>query len=78
MIYDVAPNEMPDRKTWTLELYQRIVDRIDARLSHLIVIGFEPGQQAAGGQWEGKAVDQQVIEMVKAKGLGGIMFWAVN
>ena len=43
-----------------------------------IVMGFEPGGQAAGGVWEGMEVDKQVIDYVKANGYGGVMFWAIN
>jgi len=43
-----------------------------------IVMGFEPGGQAAGGQWEGLDVDKQVVDYIKENEYGGIMFWAIN
>ena len=41
-------------------------------------MGFEPGGQNAGGNWEGMDVDKQVIDYIKLNYYGGIMFWAVN
>ncbi len=42
-----------------------------------ISMGLEPGNQAAGGIWEGCAMDKDIIEYVSSKG-GGVMFWAIN
>ena len=36
-------------------------------------MGFEPGEQAAGGKWEGKPVDMATARMVKRRGFGGCM-----
>merc|ERR1712151_1271577 len=42
-------------------------------------IGFEPGPQAAGGKWEGQAVDEAAArEILKKKSAGGVAIWAVN
>lgn len=44
-----------------------------------INLGFEPGPQAAGGKWEGKAVDVAATqEMVAKKTAGGAALWAIN
>jgi len=43
-----------------------------------INIGFEPGEQAAGGVWEGQAVDEDMAREIKQQGEGGCMIWAVN
>ena len=41
-------------------------------------MGFEPGEQAAGGKWEGRPVDMATARMVKRRGFGGCMVWAAN
>lgn len=41
-------------------------------------MGFYPGSQAAGGQWEGMAVDKEVVDYIQDSDYGGIMFWAIN
>jgi len=43
-----------------------------------IVMGFEPGNQAVEGIWEGFDIDFQVIDSMKSQGHGGVMFWALN
>jgi len=43
-----------------------------------IVMGFEPGYQAAAGVWEGMKVDEEVIDYIYDNGYGGVMFWAIN
>jgi len=43
-----------------------------------INIGFEPGEQAAGGVWEGQTVDEDMAREIKQQGEGGCMIWAVN
>ena len=43
-----------------------------------LVVGFEPGEQAGGGIWEGFDIDFAVTEEVRSKGFGGIFFWAMN
>ena len=43
-----------------------------------INMGFEPGEQAAGGMWEGEAIDEATAQFVKAGGYGGCMIWAAN
>lgn len=43
-----------------------------------IVMGFEPGEQAANGVWEGMAVDMATTRLIKEGGYGGCMVWAAN
>eukprot|EP01061_Rhynchopus_euleeides_P002604 TRINITY_DN11_c0_g1_i2.p1 TRINITY_DN11_c0_g1~~TRINITY_DN11_c0_g1_i2.p1 ORF type:complete len:475 (+),score=186.79 TRINITY_DN11_c0_g1_i2:78-1427(+) len=43
-----------------------------------IMIGFEPGEQAAGGIWEGMAYDKEVAQYVAQQGFAGAFVWAVN
>ena len=43
-----------------------------------INMGFEPGEQAAGGKWQGKAVDKAAAKLVKQGGYGGCMIWGAN
>lgn len=43
-----------------------------------INMGFEPGEQNAGGKWEGQEVDEQVARYVKQNQFGGCMIWAAN
>jgi len=55
-----------------LELGSTVIDKSK------IVMGFEPGNQAVAGIWEGFDVDFQVIDYMKQEGYGGVMFWAIN
>ena len=41
-------------------------------------IGFEPGEQAASGVWEGLEKDKSVTQFVKDHNIGGAMIWAAN
>jgi len=41
-------------------------------------IGFEPGDQNAGGIWEGLEKDKLVARFVRDAGFGGGMVWAIN
>lgn len=43
-----------------------------------INMGFEPGEQAAGGVWEGMERDEEAARDIKARNVGGAMIWAVN
>ena len=43
-----------------------------------IMIGFEPGEQAAGGTWEGLAMDTSVVQYAEANGYGGAFIWSGN
>jgi len=80
MMYDVPPSDLgaPDNKL-TLDNYKQVLSYFDKYMpKYLIVMGFEPGAQAAGGNWEGMEVDKSVINFVQENGYGGIMFWAIN
>ena len=37
--------------------------------------GYEPGNQAAGGVWEGEEEDKTSIQFISANGYGGAMIW---
>jgi len=50
----------------------------DASIAGKINIGFEPGEQAAGGVWEGMDADKQFAKFAKDNGYGGAMIWAAN
>ena len=41
-------------------------------------MGFEPGEQAASGVWEGLDKDKEVAQFVKDNNIGGSMIWAMN
>ena len=41
-------------------------------------MGFEPGEQAAHGVWEGLEKDKEVAQFVKEHNIGGCMIWAMN
>jgi hypothetical protein len=43
-----------------------------------VVIGFEPGEQAAGGIWEGNATDLSTVEWLGRNNFGGAFLWALN
>lgn len=66
MLYDELPTDVGGKSTGIdLEQYQVVFDHF-ASYEHKdkIVMGFEPGNQAAGGIWEGAAVDEQVVNYV--------------
>jgi hypothetical protein len=50
----------------------------DSNIAGKINIGFEPGEQAAGGVWEGMDADKQVTQFALDNGYGGAMIWAAN
>merc|ERR1719361_1697045 len=50
----------------------------DPSIAGKINIGFEPGEQAAGGEWEGMDVDKSVAQFALDNGFGGAMIWAAN
>jgi len=43
-----------------------------------INMGFEPGEQAAAGVWEGMDRDEEATRDIKARNVGGAMIWAIN
>merc|ERR1712139_660103 len=50
----------------------------DSSIAGKINIGFEPGEKAAGGIWEGLDADKQFAKFAKDNGYGGAMIWAAN
>ncbi len=80
MMYDVPPTALGAPPTgFTLSTYRMVLDAFAQHVpKNLVVMGFEPGGQAAGGVWEGTAVDRQAIDFVLAQKYRGIMFWAIN
>merc|ERR1711904_98324 len=50
----------------------------DPSIAAKINIGFEPGEQAAGGVWEGMDVDKAATQFALDNGYGGAMIWAAN
>jgi len=50
----------------------------DPAIAGKINIGFEPGEQAAGGVWEGMDEDKKVAKFALDNGFGGAMIWAAN
>merc|ERR1711865_1297098 len=43
-----------------------------------INMGFEAGEQAAGGIWEGEEADEEATRDIVRRNSGGAMIWAVN
>lgn len=79
MAYDVGPSYMPNNQTWTMDLYKDVLSSFTKYVNpSLVVLGFEPGGQAAGGEWEGSSIDKQAIDYVANNNFGGSMFWAMN
>ena len=79
MQYDVSPSDLncPDRME--LDTYKKVLGAFTKYVDKdKLVIGFEPGHQAAGGLWEGCEVDTEVVNYVQEQKFGGVMFWAVN
>jgi len=50
----------------------------DPSIAAKVNIGFEPGEQAAGGEWEGMDVDKSATAFARDNGYGGAMIWAAN
>jgi len=79
MMYDVAPSELGYANGFTLDTYIPVFEAYGNYIDKSkIVMGFEPGYQAAGGIWEGMNVDKEVVDYIEENSYGGIMFWAVN
>ena len=70
---------MPNGQTWSMNVYKDVFDTFARHIDpSKIVMGFEPGGQAAGGVWEGMAIDKSVIDYIASIPYGGSMFWAIN
>eukprot|EP01063_Lacrimia_lanifica_P013353 TRINITY_DN199_c0_g1_i1.p1 TRINITY_DN199_c0_g1~~TRINITY_DN199_c0_g1_i1.p1 ORF type:complete len:452 (+),score=241.91 TRINITY_DN199_c0_g1_i1:51-1406(+) len=72
MAYDAGPLQLNFTQIMVnfLELGKVPADKIN--------IGFEPGEQAAGGIWEGLEEDTKTAHWVKENGIQGAFVWAVN
>jgi hypothetical protein len=79
MMYDVPPADLGAPGGFTKATYKTVLAFFEKHLlKNQIVMGFEPGGQAAGGKWEGMAMDISIIEYVQSQAYGGVMFWAIN
>ena len=79
MMYDVPPADLAAAGGFTAATYQTIFKTFEPHMfKNQIVMGFEPGGQAAGGKWEGMTMDMTEIDYIQAQGYGGAMFWAIN
>lgn len=80
MMYDTSPTDLGGKSTGlALEQYKIVLDYFaQSEYKEKIIMGFEPGFQAAGGVWEGFKVDKQVVDYIAASDFGGVMFWAQN
>lgn len=80
MMYDASPGTaFKDKNYFTVDTYKAVLtlgaQTVD---KSKIVMGFEPGNQAAKGIWEGFDIDFEVVDYMKSNGYGGVMFWALN
>lgn len=79
MFYDVPPAWVGQPDGLKLDIFQKVLGDFEKHVDkQKLVMGFEPGGQAAGGDWEGVTVDEQVIDYVAESGYGGTQFWAIN
>ena len=59
MMYDVNPVALNAPNGFTLDTYKAVFGAFEKYVEkHKVVMGFEPGGQAAGGKWEGMVVDK--------------------
>merc|ERR1719230_1560745 len=80
MMYDAGPGTaFNGAQYFSFEHYKTVLDLGASVIgANKIVMGFEPGNQAVEGIWEGFDIDFQVIDSMKSQGHGGVMFWALN
>merc|ERR1740138_339144 len=53
----------------------RVQGNVDERKVNM---GFEAGEQAAGGIWEGEEADEEATRDILRRNSGGAMIWAIN
>lgn len=77
MMYDTSPTDIGGKPTGlALEQYKVVLDYFaQSQHKEKIIMGFEPGHQAAGGVWEGFNVDEKVVDYISDSDFGGVMFW---
>merc|ERR1711920_511428 len=70
---------MQEASSSTLRLFSKILLHtvVIQALQPRSILG-EPGEQAAGGVWEGMDVDKEVGQFALDNGYGGAMIWAAN
>lgn len=80
MMYDAGPGSaFNGAQHFDFNHYKTVLEAGAAVIDRKkIVMGFEPGNQAVGGIWEGFDLDFQVIDYMKQNGYGGVFFWAIN
>lgn len=80
MMYDAGPGTaFNGAQYFSLEHYKTVLDLGASVIgANKIVMGFEPGNQAVAGIWEGFDIDFQVIDHMKRNNFAGVMFWAIN
>jgi len=83
MAYDIAANEAFSGAAggaFAGRHYDAVVDSAAAAGVPLskMVMGFEPGRQAYTGVWAGRAADEATMQRLYARGVGGVMWWAMN
>jgi len=77
MAYDAGSNAGPLKLNFTTILSN--FHNIGGVPAEKINLGFEPGEQAGGGSWEGQDVDEATVHDIKGKRTaGGAAIWAVN
>jgi len=78
-MYDIEPQFIGTTNGPTMDTYLAVFASFELYLDKdKIVMGFEPGNQASGGVWEGMAMDKDVVDYIEANSYGGILFWALN
>ena len=75
MAYDAGTDAGPLQLNFTTIASNFIAGGVPASKLYL---GFEPGEQAGGGAWEGQDADLKWAADAKAAGLAGTFVWAIN
>jgi hypothetical protein len=76
MAYDGGSSAGPLKLNFTMVLDN--YERYGRVKREKITMGFEPGEQMGGGEWEGEAYDREVVDYMYAQGYGGVMIWPIN